>query len=128
MSVGTVGTVAAVLLGAVFLLAGGSKLAAGPAWPAQAQALGAPRPVAAVLPWVELAIGAALVADLVPPAPAVAALALLVAFSVAITRQLRLGHRPVCACFGAWSATPVGAGHLWRNAAFVVLAIVAIAT
>ena len=122
----TVGTIASVLLGAVFVVAGGAKLAAGPAWPEQARALGAPRPIARVLPWVELAVGAALVVDLVAPVPGLVALVLLVSFSVAILRQLRHGRHPVCACFGAWSATPIGAGHLWRNAALTALAVVAL--
>ena len=122
----TVGAIASVLLGVTFLIAGGSKLAAGDAWPVQARALGAPAVVAPILPWLELAVGATLGVGVARPLPAVVALVLLVAFSVAIARRLREGRHPVCACFGAWSATPIGAGHLWRNAALMVPGVLAL--
>lgn len=113
-------------LGLVFLVAGGSKVAAGRRWPAQAVALGVPRAVAPVVPWVELVVGALLVADVWRPWPAVVALVMLVAFTAVIAWQLANGRRPACACFGAWSASPIGPGHLARNGAFVALAIAAI--
>lgn len=121
-----VGVAASVLLGVAFAVAGGSKLAAGPAWPVQAAALGAPPLAIPTLPWIELSIGAALVAQLARPIPAIAALVLLVAFTVLIVARLAAGDRPVCACFGAWSATPIGAGHLVRNAALMGLGVVAL--
>ncbi len=123
----TVAVVASVALGLAFLVAGGSKLAAGDAWPAQAHGLGAPAIAIPTLPWIELAIGAALVFRLVPPWPAVAALALLVAFSALIGRRLAQGERPPCACFGAWSAKPIGPTHLLRNAGLAVLGLVSLA-
>ena len=123
----TVGLVASILLGIAFLFAGGSKLAAGDAWPAQARGLGAPSLAIPVLPWVELVVGAALVFRLVPPWPGVAALILLVAFSVLIGARLAAGEHPPCACFGAWSAKPIGPTHLVRNAALAVLALLSFA-
>ena len=120
MSVGSL--LASIALGVAFLVAGGSKLAAGPAWPAQASALGAPAVVVPVLPWVELAVGAALVLQLGRPFAAIAAIVLLVAFTGLIALRLSQGRRPACACFGAWSAKPIGASHLLRNAALLVLA------
>lgn len=117
-----VALLASIVLGGAFLVAGGSKLAAGPAWPAQASALGAPAVVVPVLPWAELAIGAALVLQLGRPLAASAASVLLVAFSGLIALRLSQGRRPSCACFGAWSAKPIGASHLLRNAALLVLA------
>lgn len=118
--------VASVTLGIAFLVAGGSKLAAGAAWPAQAAGLGAPSMSVWVLPWIELVVGAALVVQLGEPVPAIAGLILLTAFTALIAVRLAQGKRPVCACFGAWSATPIGAPHLVRNAALIVVAIVAI--
>ena len=53
-----VGLVASILLGLVFLVSGGSKLAAGPGWPEQARGLGAPSFVVPVLPWFEIVLGA----------------------------------------------------------------------
>lgn len=120
-----VGIVASVLLGSAFLLAGGSKLAAGPAWTAMAADLGAPAITIPVVPWVELAVGAALIAQLSVPVPALVALALLAAFSVLMVIRIREGRRPSCACFGAWSASPIGARHLSRNATLAVLAVLA---
>ncbi len=119
--------VASIALGAVFVVAGGSKLAAGAAWHAQAAGLGVVRPLAALVPWVELAVGALLLVRLVEPWPAIAALALLTAFSVLLVMHLAQGRRPPCACFGALSARPIGPAHLVRNALFAALAVVALA-
>jgi uncharacterized membrane protein YphA (DoxX/SURF4 family) len=117
---------AAVVLGVAFVVAGASKLAAGGAWPAQAAGLGAPAWLAAPVPWVELAVGATLIVQVARPWPAVAALALLAAFTALIGRQLAAGKHPPCACFGAWSAKPLGWTHLARNAALIALAAAAI--
>lgn len=123
---GVVGVVASIVTGLLFVLAGASKLAIGPAWPEQARGFGAPRWAATVVPWLELAIGAALVAQLARPVPAVAAIALLLLFTVLIVRHLIAGRAPSCACFGAWSAKPVGPGHLVRNSTFLVIAVLAL--
>jgi len=121
-----VGLVASILLGFVFLVSGGSKIAAGPAWPEQAAGLGAPSIVVPALPWVEIVLGAILVMQVAPVVAAVAALVLLVSFTALIVRQLALGRHPPCACFGAWSAKPLGAGHVARNAGFIVLGVLAL--
>lgn len=119
--------VASVALGIAFLVAGGSKLAAGAAWPAQASGLGAPALAVPVLPWIELVVGATLVLQLGAPLPAVVALALLLAFTGLIGLRLREGVRPPCACFGAWSAKPIGPAHLIRNGALIALAVLSLA-
>ena len=116
-----VALVASVVLGAIFVVAGGAKIASGPLWPVHVADLGAPKIAGPVLPWVELLIGAALVAQLFEPYAAWAAIALTVAFTALIARRLSQGRRPVCACFGAWSAKPLGPGHLARNAAMLAL-------
>jgi uncharacterized membrane protein YphA (DoxX/SURF4 family) len=118
-------TVAAVIVGLAFLLAGASKVAAGPRWPATAIEMGAPRITIPLVPWVELAVGAGLLVQVAMPIPAVAAIALLVAFTALIVVRLREGRRPSCACFGAWSAEPIGRVHLIRNAVLIALAVVA---
>jgi uncharacterized membrane protein YphA (DoxX/SURF4 family) len=124
--VSTIAFIASLLVGIAFVVAGGSKLAAGDGWPAQARDLGAPAVTIPVLPWAELCVGAALIAGLVRPLPAIAALVLLVAFTALIAVRLAEGKRPACACFGAWSATPIGPAHLARNGALIALAAVAI--
>lgn len=121
-----VGLVASILLGFVFLVSGGSKIAAGPAWPEQARGLGAPRFVVPVLPWVEIVLGAVLVMQLAPEASAASALLVLVAFTSLIVRRLAQGRHPPCACFGAWSAKPLGPGHVARNVGFMALGVLAL--
>jgi uncharacterized membrane protein YphA (DoxX/SURF4 family) len=120
------GAIAAVGLGAAFVVAGATKLALGAAWPAQARAMGAPMPIATVVPGVELVVGAALIARIAMPLPALAAIVLLVAFSILIARQLVDGRHPPCACFGAWSNRPLSGAHLVRNALLIAVAIVAL--
>ncbi len=119
------GIVAAILLGAAFVLAGASKLAAGRAWPEQAAALGAPAWSVGPLPWSELVLGAVLISNLVRRPASIAALGLLLVFSALLIARLREGRHPPCACFGAWSARPLGPGHVVRNGFLVVLAAVA---
>jgi len=121
-----VGTIAAIMLGAVFVVAGGSKVAAGAAWPAQARSFGAPPPVAVALPGIELVVGALLITTIAMPVPAIVAIALLIGFSVLIARQLVEGRHPPCACFGAWSSRPLDESHLVRNAGLVMLAVIAL--
>jgi uncharacterized membrane protein YphA (DoxX/SURF4 family) len=118
--------VASILVGVAFVVAGGSKIAAGPAWPTQARGLGAPSAVIPLLPWVEILIGAALIAQVARRPAALAALVLLVAFTILIVLRLAEGKRPPCACFGAWSAKPIGGGHVARNAALAALAALAL--
>ena len=122
-----VAVVASILLGVSFLLAGAAKVAAGPKWPAQAAALGAPAIAVPPLPFVAIIVGALLCAQAWRPLLGSVALAMLVAFSTLLVVQLRRGHRPPCACFGSWSAQPLSWRHLARNGVLMVLAVVAIA-
>jgi uncharacterized membrane protein YphA (DoxX/SURF4 family) len=121
-----VGQVASILLGLVFLVSGGSKIAAGAAWPEQAAGLGAPTIVVPALPWIEIVLGAVLVMQLAPVTAAVIAIVVLVAFTALIVRRLSQGRHPPCACFGAWSSKPLGVGHVVRNAGFIALAVLAL--
>lgn len=120
-----VAAAAAIALGLAFLLAGVAKLAAGRGWPSMAATMGVPAVAAAAVPWVELVLGGALVARLAMPVPAVAAIVVLTAFTVLIVRRLAAGDHPPCACFGAWSARPLGRAHVARNAVLLALAVVA---
>ena len=88
--------------------------------------MGAPVVVIPVLPWFEIALGAVLVAQLARVAAAVVALLVLVAFTALIVRRLAQGQHPPCACFGAWSASPLGWSHVVRNVALMGLAVIAI--
>ena len=121
-----VALVASILLGLVFLVSGGSKIAAGPAWTEQARGLGAPTFVVPLLPWVEIVLGAVLVMQLTPVVAAATALLVLVAFTALIVRRLSQGRHPPCACFGAWSAKPLGPSHVARNVGFMALGALAL--
>jgi hypothetical protein len=120
--------ISAVLLGGAMLVAGAAKVVARDQWPAQAREMGAPAWAISILPWVELVIGAALIvgAHDVRRIAATAAALLLAVFSVQIAKILQRGQRPVCACFGSWSARPLGVRHLGRNFGLVLLAVVVI--
>jgi hypothetical protein len=107
---------ASIVVGVVFLVAGATKIAAGAEWPAQARGLGAPAIIVPLVPWVEVATGAVLVVQVARRAAAFAAAAM----------QLAQGRRPPCACFGAWSVKPLGAGHVVRNVALIALSVLAL--
>lgn len=117
--------IARVLLGLVFAVSAAAKLAGLRQWQANADALGVPAGVATPVPFVEAALGGLLVAGLATPWPAVAAAVLLLAFTALLGVRLAQGSRPPCACFGAWSARPLGPGHLVRNAGLLALSMVA---
>lgn len=93
----------------------------------EATLLGAPRLVVPVLPWIEVLLGALLIAQWQRRPMAIAAGAMLVAFTALILANLARGRRPRCACFGSWSSRPLGWRHVARNAVLVALALVAIA-
>ena len=120
------GVITSVILGAVMCVAGGSKIAMGNRWPVEAQALGAPKTIAPIVPWCEIALGALLIVQLKPEVVGALSLALLVAFTLLIMRQLQNGHRPVCACFGSWSSKPLSWQHVARNVGFIALAVITI--
>jgi hypothetical protein len=121
----TAAFVASIVVGAALVLAGASKLAARDTWPSQARGLGAPDLVIPLLPWLEIVVGASLIAQVARPEMATIAIALLLAFTALLVVNLRQGRRPPCACFGAWSAKPIGAGHIARNLALIALAVIA---
>ena len=121
----TVALVASIVLGGAFLVAGGSKLAAADSWPSQARGLGAPVWSIPIVPWFEIALGAVLVTQLARTPAAAIALATLLVFSALIGVRLREGVHPPCACFGAWSASPLSWRHLARNAALIAVAVLA---
>jgi uncharacterized membrane protein YphA (DoxX/SURF4 family) len=120
-----VAALAAAVVGLSFVIAGGSKLAAKQVWPDQARGLGAPSWTIPIVPWLELVLGAALIVQLARRPSAAIALVLLSAFTALIVNQLRQGLHPPCACFGAWSASPIGRRHLIRNAFLLALAAIA---
>ncbi|MEO1063145.1 MAG: DoxX family protein [Actinomycetota bacterium] len=118
---------ARVVLGLVFLVSGATKLV-DRTWPQSAAAFGVPTWAARALPVVELVVGAALVPGIGGPWLVAAAAALLVAFTAVIVVRLSADDdRPVCACFGAWSARPISWWTVARNAGLLAIAALAVA-
>lgn len=116
---------AAVVVGAAFLIAAGAKLARPESWRSGAAGLGVPGGVAAVVPWIELLFGAALVVQVGRELVAWLVVGLLAAFTALLAANLARGRRPVCACFGSLRSRPIGGSTLARNAVLIVLAVVA---
>jgi hypothetical protein len=73
----------------------------------------------------EITVGALLCVHVARPVPALIACALLVAFTALLVVRLANGERPACACFGSWSARPLGWRHLVRNLVLIALTVVA---
>lgn len=118
------GTTAAVVVGAAVVVAGVSKLAK-PSWVREAAGLGVPVALARPVPVFEIVLGSLVVFDVGRPVAAWAVAALLAAFTGVLLRPLLRGRHPVCACFGTWSAKPIGPASVVRNAVLIALAVVA---
>lgn len=118
--------VCAAIVGSVFVWAGATKLQARAAWAAQARDMGAPRWAIPFVPFLELALGAALVLGWWPRVTAIAGIFVLVAFTVLISANLVRGNRPACACFGVRSARPLSWLFVARNVVFAGLLLVAL--
>ena len=116
---------ARIALCAVVLLAGALKLR-DQSWPAAAMTLGAPPRIVRFIAPAEIILGALLVAGVAAPVPSLLAELALAVFTIAILRAMRrpLSERPVCACFGRWSARTVGSSAVVRNLILLALAAV----
>ncbi|MDO8390672.1 MAG: hypothetical protein Q7V57_09305 [Actinomycetota bacterium] len=119
------GVVAAVLVAAVLLVAGVSKLAKPALWRTESAGMGVPWRLAQPVPYVETVLGALLLVQLWRHTAAWCAVGLFVAFTVLLVVRLAQGLRPPCACFGSLSATPIGPAHLARNALLIAVAVAA---
>lgn len=125
MSIDTIAAVAAVAVGAVFVVSSVAKFASPARWSAEASAMGVPRLLVPVVPYAEVVLAAWLIVQWHRRAAALAAIAVLAVFSGLVVVRLAQGRRPVCACFGVLSARPIGPGTLLRNAVFAAVAAVA---
>ena len=119
------GVVAALLVAAVLLVAGVSKLASPAQWRSQAAGLGVAPLLATLTPCVELGLGALLLVQVQRHTVACLAAALFGSFTALLVLRLAQGRRPPCACFGSLSSKPIGPGHLVRNLVFIGLAVLA---
>ncbi len=125
VSAGGVGTVAAVILAAVFSWAAVAKGARRRDTVAAFTGLGIPAPavLAVAVPVAELAIAVLLVVR--PQIGGALALAMLAAFTLAIVGALRRGVDTGCGCFGSRRDAPVNPSDVVRNALLAAFAVLA---
>jgi thiol-disulfide isomerase/thioredoxin len=116
------------LLAGVLAFAGTAKLLDLPGSRRAMADFGVPAPAAGIagvlLPFAELATAATLVIHPLADWGALAALALLVAFSAGIANAMVRGRAPDCNCFGQVHSAPVGPWTLARNAVLTALALI----
>ncbi len=127
LTLGGVGYAAALVLAAVFLVAGVAKLAWRPITVDNFRRLGLPRPevTATVVPLVEVLLAVTLVAF--PVAGGAATLVTLTAFNVLLYRRVREGSDAPCGCIGRpTDQRPVSGRELVRNAGLGLLAVAAL--
>ena len=92
-------------------------------WPRMAADLGVARPLALVVPWYEIVLGALLISGIVSPWAEIAATVTLLAFTVVIVHRLLDGSRPPCACFGSRSKRPLGRRQVARNVVLLAVGV-----
>jgi peroxiredoxin len=117
---------ARLLLAAVFVVAGGAKLADREGSRQAVVDFGVPAALAAplgiLLPLAELAVAAALIPTATAFWGAVGALVLLFLFVVGIGANLARGRKPDCHCFGQIHSAPAGWSTLARNGVLAAVA------
>ncbi|MGW4118385.1 MauE/DoxX family redox-associated membrane protein [Nocardia sp. NPDC004711] len=133
MAIDYVVWVARLVLAVVFGLSAWGKLADGPGTRKAVGEFGIPLAWTPAVAWALPAVEAVVAVALLPPwtaaGAALVAILLLGMFTGAVVRLLRQGKRPVCSCFGAASAAPIGRGTVARNIVLIVLAgVTAVAT
>lgn len=122
---------ARIAVGLVLVVAGGAKLAAGQRYVRELVAAFAIvpswmiRPVAFVLPWIELILGGLLVTGLLAAPVAALGAALLGGFSAALALNLRRGSNAPCGCFGPSLPMKTSRTLVGRNL-LMVLVLVAV--
>ncbi|NOX29393.1 MAG: DoxX family membrane protein [Actinobacteria bacterium] len=115
-----------IVFGAVFVASGFLKRN-DPGWPQAALALGTPRWLVGPIPILEVVLGVAIISGVAPRFGLIGGCVVLAGFTVVLLRAIRMPEPPVCACFGQWSAKPIGTGSIVRNAVLLVVGIVALA-
>jgi uncharacterized membrane protein YphA (DoxX/SURF4 family) len=124
----TIALVDRVVLAAVFLTSGFTKLGSRQRFRQDLSAFGVPNRAAALiaplLPCVELIVALLLLTPYLSWWAALCALTLLLIFTAAIAINLARHQRPSCNCFGALSRHPIGGGTVVRNVILIVMASV----
>jgi uncharacterized membrane protein YphA (DoxX/SURF4 family)/peroxiredoxin len=117
---------ARIALALVFAVAGFTKLRDRPGTEKAVTEFGAPlkfaKPIATLLPFAEFTAALLLLLSKTAWVGSLAALALLLIFTIAISYNLWKGRRPACNCFGQLSSAPIGRSTLVRNGILLLLA------
>ena len=121
---------AQIAIGALFIVAAAGKIADVPDFARQLHnyrlaPLWSENLLAAVLPWIELCAGAALVTGRLRRGGAFLVLALMLVFTVAVGSAWARGLDFHCGCFGKLGASTMGARKFAENIGLIVLAGVA---
>jgi hypothetical protein len=119
--------IAAIVVGAVFLLAGASKVVNMSQWLRDANSQAVWKPVAVVIPFVELILGGCLVGLPVSPIVLGLSTALLLVFTAFLIAQIRVSSDVPCACFGSFLRRPPSGKDVLRNVALMALLFVSAA-
>lgn len=85
-------------------------------------------PIAVALPYIETLVAALILAPSTRRFAGIAAVGLLVVFSIVIIVAIRRRSGIPCGCFGVDRSTPVSWASIARNAVLVVLAVTAAAS
>jgi hypothetical protein len=85
------------------------------------------KPVARLVPWIELALGVCVLAGVALPWTAVTAAAMFAVFGLAMAGAVRRGKDIACHCFSASDTHRVGLGAVARDGVLVALAMIAAA-
>ena len=119
--------ICAAVVGALIAVAGATKATDYKQWMKDARAQHVWPAVAAVLPFVELLLGALLV--VLAPSPVVlgAATLLLLVFTAFLIAQIASKSTVPCACFGSKSTRPPSRRDVLRNIAMIALLFIAAA-
>jgi uncharacterized membrane protein YphA (DoxX/SURF4 family) len=125
----TVVLILRVVLGAIFLVAGGAKIGHAADFASQIAGFrilptAVIAPMALVLPFLEVLLGAYLVLGLFTRASAWIAAVVLLVFDGAIASAVIRGMSVSCGCFGPQDKTVTTWGEVARDAIFVILAVV----
>jgi len=115
----------AVIVGAVLVFAGVSKLVAMEQWRIDARTLGVPDAVAVVVPVYESALGLGLIFGFATVVLALTAASTLASVTLLLVKKIIDGNPPTCACFGKFSRKTISPADVARNMCLIVLAVVA---
>jgi uncharacterized membrane protein YphA (DoxX/SURF4 family) len=120
----TVGNVAGVVVGLVLLMAGATKIF-DKTWREREGGHGTPAWLLPLVPPVEMVLGALVAVRIARPVVGLAAMLLLIVFTIFLVVKWDERSGEPCNCFGSWSKRPTSAWTIVRNLALIALALAA---